>query len=196
MGKGDTDCYEQFLLFPVFSKDLYYRHVKQGVVWEKVNVKTYFSTMVFKAICDSGVKSCVSEPILSNSCSSVYNIRRQQNFQDQIPNVFKVFRVFLDPLNSFLSSIPNETWFACVCNTSLLKTLWETEKLLITSNFSFSHSVFYPFGKFSAIFIEFKNCRLQSLAVWNILKLLFGKGLKSAITECTIKQSHAQKNWI
>ena len=30
--------------------------------------------------------------------------------------------------------------------TSLLKTLWENEKLLVTSNSSFSHSVFYPFG--------------------------------------------------
>ena len=30
----------------------------------------------------------------------------------------------------------------CVCSTSLLKTLWENEKLLVTSNFSFSHSVF------------------------------------------------------
>ena len=27
-----------------------------------------------------------------------------------------------------------------------LKTLWEKEKLLVTSNLSFSHSVFYPFG--------------------------------------------------
>ena len=41
-------------------------------------------------------------------------------------------------------------------STSLLKTLWEKEKLLATSNFSFSHSVFYPFGKLSAIFINFK----------------------------------------
>ena len=29
------------------------------------------------------------------------------------------------------------------------------EKLLVTSNFSYSNSVFYPFGKPSAIFIEF-----------------------------------------
>ena len=37
---------------------------------------------------------------------------------------------------------------------SLLKTLREKEKLLVTSNFSFSHSVFYPFGELnSAIFI-------------------------------------------
>ena len=27
-----------------------------------------------------------------------------------------------------------------------LKTLWEKEKLLVTSNFSFSHNNFYPFG--------------------------------------------------
>ena len=27
-----------------------------------------------------------------------------------------------------------------------LKTLWEKEKLLVTSNFSFSHSVFCPIG--------------------------------------------------
>ena len=30
--------------------------------------------------------------------------------------------------------------------TRLLKALWEKEKFLVTSNFSFSHSVFYPFG--------------------------------------------------
>ena len=32
-----------------------------------------------------------------------------------------------------------------VCSTSLLKTLWEKEKLLVTSNVSFSYSVCYPF---------------------------------------------------
>ena len=38
----------------------------------------------------------------------------------------------------------------------VLKTLWVKEKLLVTSNFFFSHSVFYPFGELSAIFIRFK----------------------------------------
>ena len=38
----------------------------------------------------------------------------------------------------------------------VLKTLWEMEKLLVTSNFSFSHSVFYPSGDLSAIFIKFE----------------------------------------
>ena len=54
------------------------------------------------------------------------------------------------------NSLPNKPWLLRVCNTSLLKTLREKEKLLITSNFSFSHSVFYPFGKLSAIFIKLK----------------------------------------
>ena len=34
-----------------------------------------------------------------------------------------------------------QVWFLRVCST-----LWEKEKLLVTSNFYFSHSVFYPFG--------------------------------------------------
>ena len=34
--------------------------------------------------------------------------------------------------------------------------MWEKEKLLVTSNFSFSHSVFYPFEVLFAIFIKFK----------------------------------------
>ena len=41
-------------------------------------------------------------------------------------------------------------------STSLLKILWEKGKLLVTSNFSFSHSVFYPFRDLSAIFIKFE----------------------------------------
>ena len=38
----------------------------------------------------------------------------------------------------------------------LLKTRWEKEKLLVTSNFSFSHSVFHPLGVLCAIFINLK----------------------------------------
>ena len=50
----------------------------------------------------------------------------------------------------------NKPWFLCACSTSLLKTLWKMEKLIVTSNFSFSHSFFYPFRELSAIFIKFK----------------------------------------
>ena len=55
-----------------------------------------------------------------------------------------------------LNPYPNKPWFLRVCNNGLLKTLWEKEKLLVMSNFSFSHSVFYPFGQLSAIFIKFE----------------------------------------
>ena len=57
---------------------------------------------------------------------------------------------------------PNKPWFLLFFSTSLLKTLWEKEKLLVTSNFSFSHSVFYPFEELSAIFMkfEFVVCKL------------------------------------
>ena len=51
---------------------------------------------------------------------------------------------------------PNKPWFLRVCSTSPLKTLWEKEKLLVKSNFSFSRSVFYPFGELSAIFLKFE----------------------------------------
>ena len=51
---------------------------------------------------------------------------------------------------------PNKPWFLRACSTNLLETLWEKEKLLETSNFSFFHSVFYPFGKLSTIFIKFE----------------------------------------
>ena len=55
-----------------------------------------------------------------------------------------------------LNPIPNKPWFSRVCSTGLLKTLWEKEKLLVTSNFFFAHSVFYPFGGLAAIFIKFE----------------------------------------
>ena len=59
----------------------------------------------------------------------------------------------------------NKPWFLRVCNRSLLKTLWEKKKLLVTSNFSIFHSVFYPFGELSAIFVKFEIvvCKVSSL---------------------------------
>ena len=44
------------------------------------------------------------------------------------------------------NSFPHSDTFWRPWETSLLKTLWEKEKLLVTSIFSFSHSVFYQFG--------------------------------------------------
>ena len=72
---------------------------------------------------------------------------------------------------------PNKPWFLGVSSTSLLKALWEKEKLLVTSNFSFSHSVFfYLFGEHSVVFIKFEifDCKLFSLEESKICCL--GKG--------------------
>ena len=74
-----------------------------------------------------------------------------------------------------LNPFPNKPWFLRVCNTSLLKTLWgKREKLLITSDFSFFHSVFYPFEELSSIFIEFQ------IVVWKLFQfenVSLGKGI-------------------
>ena len=37
-----------------------------------------------------------------------------------------------------------------------IKTLWENEKLLVTSNFSFSYIVFYPFEELSTISSKYR----------------------------------------
>ena len=50
---------------------------------------------------------------------------------------------FLRVINPF----PNKPWFLRVYGLSLLKTLWEKEKMLVTSILSFSHSVFYSIKK-------------------------------------------------
>ena len=56
------------------------------------------------------------------------------------------------------NSFPNKPWFLRVYSKlSLLKTLLEKEKLLITSNNFFSNSVFFPFGTLSTIFIKFET---------------------------------------
>ena len=74
---------------------------------------------------------------------------------------------------------PNEPCFLRFCRTSLLETLWEKEKLLITSNFSFSHSVFYPFVELSNILIKFKIVICKHFQFGGVYNLSFGKGLKT-----------------
>ena len=93
--------------------------------------------------------------------------------------VFKIF--FLQSENKKiiirLNPFPNKPWFSRVCRTSLLKTPWEKEKLLVTSNFSFSHGVFYPFGELSATFIKFEIVVCKVRQFGRVLNLWFGRGL-------------------
>ena len=78
----------------------------------------------------------------------------------------------ISSLEQCLTLSQNKLLLIRVCSTSLLKPLWEKEKLLVTSNFSFSHTVFRPVRELSPRFIKFKNCRLQTLSVWKSLKFV------------------------
>ena len=80
-------------------------------------------------------------------------------------------------LNS-LKHFPRRAWFLRVCYSSLLKTLWEKEKLLVTSNFSFSPvfsirlEIFTPFSSSlklsSANTLSLKESELSGLGRVNI----------------------------
>ena len=63
---------------------------------------------------------------------------------------------FPDGLVASAIPFPNKPWLLRVCSICLLETLWEKEKLLVLSNFSYSHSVFYPLRELSAIFNKFE----------------------------------------
>ena len=80
---------------------------------------------------------------------------------------------------SSFNPFPNKPWFLRVCSTSLLKTLWEKKKLLVTSNFFFFHSVFYPLGEHSATFIKFKIVVCKLFKFGRVYNLSCGKGLTS-----------------
>ena len=85
-----------------------------------------------------------------------------------------------------LTSLHYKPWFLRACSTSLLKTLREKEKLLITSNFSFSHSVFYPLypsGELSAIYNQIQSSRLQTVSVWKSLKIVVWERVKVSVTK-------------
>ena len=68
----------------------------------------------------------------------------------------------------------------------VLKTLGENEKLLVTSNFSFSLSVFVRFGEVSAIFIKYeivvcKVWKRLKFVVWERLNLLSANGFNFVV---------------
>ena len=79
-------------------------------------------------------------------------------------------------LSTKYNPFPNKPWFSCVYSRSLLKTLREKEKLLVTGNFSFSYSVFYPFGKLFGLFHQIWKCSMHHLSVWKGLKFVVWKG--------------------
>ena len=81
------------------------------------------------------------------------------------------------PLNLF----PNWPLFLHVCGTSLLKTLWEKEKLLVMSDCFFSRSISCSFRELSTFFLKkIWNCHLQfrSVRKSKICHLVKGQGIR------------------
>ena len=124
VGKTENACYQHFLLCPMFSKD-----------------SLFFFVNLFHPCF-----TCLQYKSFENSMG-----KKEIRAISPFPTVFSIllenFPVFSSNLKlSSVNPFPNKPLFLRVCSTSLLKTPWEKEKLLVTSNFSFSHSVFYPFG--------------------------------------------------
>ena len=80
-------------------------------------------------------------------------------------------------VETFLRLPQTSPVFIRVCSTSLLKTLLEKEKLFVTSNFSFSHSVSTLLGNFllfsSSLKLSFANS--FSLEASKICRMGMGK---------------------
>ena len=86
-----------------------------------------------------------------------------------------------------LNPLPHHPDFSRPCTRSLLKTLWEKEKMLVTSIFFFCHNVFYPSQNKFCFFQSWLFCRLQMFSIWTKFKVLsFGKELKPITTQCHI----------
>ena len=81
-------------------------------------------------------------------------------FSPSLPLQYKLlsFKTLFNPF-------PNKALFLHVCSTSLLKTIWEKEKLLIMSNFSFFQSIFYPMGELSTISSSLKLSSANSFSL-------------------------------
>ena len=67
------------------------------------------------------------------------------------------------------NSFPNKPRFLRVCSTSLLKTLWEKEKLLVKEPFLLFPQCFLLVLRTFCNFNQVWNCRLQTLSVWKSL---------------------------
>ena len=97
------------------------------------------------------------------------------------PKSKKILQKYMEPTTQptmqDINPFPNKPWFLRVCSTSLLKTLWVKKKLLVMTNFFFSHSVFHQFVEISAIFIRFEIVVCKLFQFGPVQNLSFGEGL-------------------
>ena len=79
-----------------------------------------------------------------------------------------------------VNPFPNKPWFLRVRSTSLMKTLWEKEKLLGKSNFPLSRKCFLLELRTLCHLHLIQNCCLQTLSVWDGLKYVVWERVKHA----------------
>ena len=92
------------------------------------------------------------------------------------PSVYKIL-VSVKSAGGGIESSPKQALVLMCLQNKSLKTLREKEKLLVTSNFSFSYRVFYPFGELSSIFIKIKIVLCKLFQFGRVKNLSLGKGL-------------------
>ena len=81
----------------------------------------------------------------------------------------------------YINSFPNKPWFLHVSCTSLLKTLWENEKLFIVSISPFS-AVLSPCLKNFLPFSSNQKLSSANLSVWKRLKFVVWERLKYSMS--------------
>ena len=88
------------------------------------------------------------------------------------------------PFYMNLNPFPNKPWFLRVCSTTLLKSPWEKEKLLLTSNFSFFPQCFLPIWRTFFHFHQILNCHLLTLSIWRSRKFVVWDRVKMSSAIC------------
>ena len=110
-----------------------------------------------------------------------FDLEREENIAGKGKNAgYQHFLLSHNVFKTFLNPFPNRPLFLRVCSISLLKTLWEKEKLLVMSNFSISHCVLYPF--------------VCKLSIWKSLKFVVWERVKVVKRQdCVVKSYRTEK---
>ena len=197
MGNGEIACYEQYLLSPQCFQKLSVVDASKWVssrglqkVFDQCSGKRGLNVSL-RSLTQSKLEleiwihkiNFVYMYVINSGISIGPHIRHEYWCTSQEAESREISiscrNLFLNwcEMNMF-NPFPNKPWFLCVCNTGLWKTLWEKEKLLVTSNFSFSHSVFLPVWRTSCYFHQIQDCRLQTISVWKSLKFVVWERVK------------------
>ena len=132
-----------------------------------------------KAICSRQIK-CNSEPEICFGKGRKYCGKRRKCWLltfSPFPTMFSK-GLFVRVVQSRdcvvkVNPFPNKPCFIHVYSTGPLKTLWEKEKLLVTSNFSFSHIISTRLENFLSF-----SSSLKTLSVWKSLKFVVWEKVK------------------